>query len=51
MISISGEFVDGETGEEKQFFGKSKSEVANMVRKMKDGDTLVLNAQEEKDWT
>jgi hypothetical protein len=41
----TGELIDGDTGEEDMVFCQSTQEVLSIVRKMKDGDALVLNAQ------
>jgi hypothetical protein len=44
----TGELIDGESGKEDQIFARGTEEVLSIVRKMKDGDSLVLNAQESQ---
>lgn len=46
MKIYNGEFVSAETGEEEAFYGFSYDEVMRLLRKMKDGDSLVINCTE-----
>lgn len=47
MIVFNGEFISAETGEDEAIHCTSLGQVYNLVRKMKDGDSLVINASEE----
>jgi len=42
-----GEFIEAESGEERPFAGRDGRDIMSMVRRMKDGDALVVNAREE----
>jgi len=50
MKMYDGEFIDGETGEEKSFSG-TLAEVNRMTHNMRDGDALVINCHVEDDRT
>jgi hypothetical protein len=47
-IVFSGEFISVETGEEEQVYATRVDDVTSIIRKMKDGDSLVLNAYEQE---
>lgn len=48
MIVYDGEFISAEDGnEEKPFYTENVQVLIAMIRKMKDGDSLVINASEE----
>jgi hypothetical protein len=50
VIVFNGEFVSAETGEEESVYARGLIEATRLVRKMKDGDSLVLNANEESEF-
>lgn len=52
MIVFDGELVKAETQETRDILGMSREDVLILVRRMRDGDVLVVNAREEDrgDW-
>jgi hypothetical protein len=45
---FDGEFISAEQGTEEPFAGITTTQVLARLRRMKDGDSLVLNAREEE---
>lgn len=43
-ITYNGEYVNSETQKTTELFGASYNDVIKILRKMKDGDALVVNA-------
>lgn len=51
-MRYDGEYIDVETGQEAPFSYSRYANIVSLLRRMKDGDALVINAREEVDaWT
>lgn len=48
MVTYTGEFISAETGEEEPFYNISYNEVMRLLKKMVDGDSLVINCSERE---